>query len=122
MEPLHDIVDRLAAWASQHDLTQQAMRGWVECFANEGGTINGWSVADIQAVFRSHSFYFESALLSYRYVVTCLDLYAAGVEADEELGQYRLITTLEGQVVDDYLVIDLSKQEHLGRVSGQDAA
>ncbi len=119
MEPLQDIVDRLAAWASQHDLTQEAMLGCQKWFASEGGSIDGWAAADIRAVFRSHCLCFTSGLLPYPYVVTQLDLYAPG---DEEVGYYRLVTTLEGRVEDDYFVIDRSKQEHLGRVSGRDAA
>jgi len=50
--------------------------------------------------FRSHSLCFENSLLSYPYFATSLDLYVN----EEEVGEYRLIVFLDGQVDDDYLI------------------
>jgi hypothetical protein len=124
MDTLHGIVKHLSEWASERRLVQEAMRGCERWFVNESGTIDGWAVADIRMAFRSQSLCFVSGLLSYPYFVTSLDLFASGEETEgfSTIGEYRLITRLDGEVDDDYLILDRSRQEHLWRLSGRHAA
>jgi hypothetical protein len=109
MDTLDGIAEKLAAWATEYRLVQEAIQGCQQWFVTEGGTINGWTLADFQMVFHSHYLCFTSDL-PYPYIITRLDLHTSRGEA---IGQYRLITTLAGEVEDDYLVLDQSKHEYL---------
>lgn len=103
MEDLNAIVDRLAAFAREHDLVAQAVVGcskFLRNTAEENGLPPGLRPADVRAEFRSHSLTFESSSLSHPFVSTRLDLYAG----EDEVGWYKRVVRLDGRAEDDYLV------------------
>jgi hypothetical protein len=103
MKDLSAIADDLTGFAHEQNLVARALDGcsaFLKNEAQENGLPRQLSPSDIKSEFRSHSLTFESSLLSYPYVSTRLDLYAAG----EEVGWYKLIVRLDGQNEDDYLV------------------
>ena len=51
--------------------------------------------------FKSHKFCFKSSLLDYPFFESTYQL----VKEDEEFGLYRIITSLQGEAVDDYYEI-----------------
>ena len=77
----------------------------------EIGIVDQWKLSDIQLIFDKQSLVFKSDVLLYPYVDTQIGLYVA---ADSKgwlrdlipIGTYRLITALDGEVVDDYLQMD----------------
>ena len=103
MKDLTTIVNRLGEFGRQHDLIARAKDGcwkFLRNTASENSLPRGLIPSDVRAEFHSHSFTFESSLLSYPFVATQLDLYAG----EEEIGGYRLIVRLDGEADDDYLV------------------
>ena len=78
---------------------------------NRLGLIGRWQLGDIQLRFDKQSLVFKSDTIDYPYVDTQIGLY---VTADSKswfwdlipVGTYRLITALDGEVMDDYLELD----------------
>jgi hypothetical protein len=105
MDELADTVNRLAEHARSYKLAERAADGCALFVRNEeaeSGLPGGLKAAEVEVSFRSHALYFDSSLLGYPYITTRLDLMARG----EQVGFFKLITDLDGQVVDDYLVFE----------------
>lgn len=106
MDDLSEIVNRLTEHARSYQLAERATDGCALLLLNnqeqENGLPEGMSISAIEIRFGSHALFFDKTVLSYPYIVTHLDLLAD----DERVGFYKLITSLEGQVEDDYLVFD----------------
>jgi len=105
MDDLADAVNRLDQHARSYRLTERAGDGCALFLRNEeaeSGLPGGLTAGEVEVSFRSHALYFESSLLGYPYITTRLDLMASG----EQVGFYKLITDLDGQVVEDYLVFE----------------
>jgi hypothetical protein len=105
MDELADAVNRLAEHARSYKLAERAGDGCALFLRNEeaeSGLPGGLKAAEVEVSFRSHALYFDSSLLGHPYITTRLDLIARG----EQVGFYKLITDLDGQVVDDYLVFE----------------
>jgi hypothetical protein len=105
MNELADAVNLLSRHAHAYQLEERAHDGCALFIGNterESGLPSGLSASDVEARFRSHALFFESSLLGYPYITTQLDLLAGG----GQVGFYKLITDLDGQVVDDYLVFE----------------
>lgn len=96
------IVLYLSNLASQQCLIERAMRGCDKWFENEeDGLIGGWSCKDFVKEFFTFSLTFKHANWDLVYIDTTLNL----LDKDgKEIGYYRLITTLNGEIDDDYLV------------------
>lgn len=103
-----EIITQLAAHAESLALREAAMRGCDQCFANEGGTIDGWSSAELRKKFHSHKLAFAHARLD-PYIETTILLFAPD---GSEIGSYRSINDLEGVEEDDYLVLRSTKAAH----------
>lgn len=101
------IIAQLGAHAEAHDLTARAEQGCAACFENEGGSIDGWTVADFRTEFHSHKLACGHPSHNPHFE-TILNLHDLN---GEEFGYYRLITDLDGQVRDDYLVFHFAKNE-----------
>ena len=112
MDWAEDIVERLASFADEQRLVDQAEKGWRAWFVNEGGTIEGWRADDLNSKFRSLMLCFKSALLPYPYITTSVGLFGPN---GGDIGQYRRITLLNGDVNDDYLEIDCTKSKYQER-------
>ena len=105
MDELTDAANRLTQHARAYQLAERARDGCALLLRNEegeNGLPGGMRARDVEVRFRSHALYFENSLPGYPYISTLLDLIAGG----EEVGYYKLISDLDGQVVDDYLVFD----------------
>jgi hypothetical protein len=97
----------LSELASQQRLLERAIEGCEACFQNEeGGLIAGWSSQELTKTFFAHSLTFQHRL-GWIYLCTELRLIDS---SGQEVGSYRLITTLDGDTDDDYLVFDIEKE------------
>jgi hypothetical protein len=98
----NSIVLYLSNLASKQYLIERAMRGCDKWFENEEyGLIGGWSRKDFVKEFFTFSLTFKRASWDLVYIDTTLNL----LDKDgQEIGYYRLITTLDGEVDDDYLI------------------
>jgi len=114
---LEDIVQQLQEWSQQQDLIEEAIRS---CHINlqnwekedkEIGLIARWKVSDILLHFDHQALVFKHDVLSDPFIDTQIGLYVAASSKGwfrdlEPIGKYGLITTLDGQVSDDYLIFD----------------
>jgi hypothetical protein len=103
-----EVVEYLLDMTLRHQLLEQAMRNCDVCFSNANGEIDGWIFHDLEKQFFSHTLVFKSADWDLIHINTCLKLLASN---GREIGHYCLITTLEGETDDDYLVLALSKDD-----------
>lgn len=102
-DELVGIVEYLTSLAAERNLVQRARQGcstFIENTKRDGGLPAQLQQDKIRMEFRRHSLIFESAQPAYAYIDTMLDLFID----DEEIGYYRLITCLNDEVDDDYLV------------------
>jgi hypothetical protein len=96
----------LSELASQQCLLERAIEGCEACFQNEeGGLIAGWSSQELTKAFFTHSLTFKSC---WGWVYLCTELRLKN-SSEQEVGSYRLITTLDGDADDEYLVFDIEK-------------
>ncbi len=97
-----EIILELKKLAQSQKLVDHAIQSCLAWLDDEESLPSGWSPAEIKCEFKSHSLCFEHSLLSYPFVVTHLRLF----RNEDEVGYYKLITTLDGKVDDDYFVIE----------------
>lgn len=102
------IIAQLEAHANAHDLIGRTEQGFLACFLNQGGAIDGWTAADLRTEFRSHELAFLHATND-PYIETTLRLFAVN-EPLIQVGYYSLITSLDGKDQDDYLVFNSAKR------------
>lgn len=116
---LPDVLKQLEELSRNQKLIEHALKSCKEnldsCFKEDEEMgfkpLKGWKLEEIKMVFEKQSLVFKHGLLSYPYIDTQIGLYV-----DDHtkifwndlcpIGNYSLITHLEGKVVDDYLVID----------------
>jgi hypothetical protein len=103
-----EVIEYLLDVTSRHKLVEHAMESCDAWFINEGGTIAGWISQDLEKQFFSHTLVFQRSDWDLVYIDTRLKLLAAN---GREVGHYRLISTMDGETDDDYLVLDLSKDD-----------
>jgi hypothetical protein len=77
--------------------------------------LGGWSIEEIELHFDKCSVVFSHGVLNHPYIDTQIGLYIkddGGVVFRNlnPIGTYRLITMLDGEINDDYLVIDREKK------------
>jgi hypothetical protein len=73
--------------------------------------LSGWAIEEIELHFDRCLAVFSSALLNYPFLDTQIGLYVKDESgALRPIGRYRLITRLDGDIIDDYLVIDVEKR------------
>jgi hypothetical protein len=97
----------LSELASQQHLLERAIEGCDAWFQDEkNGLIAGWSSQELTKEFFAHSLTFQHRL-GWIYLCTELRLIDS---SGQEVGSYRLITTLDGETDDDYLVFDIAKE------------
>ena len=73
--------------------------------------ICGWKLSEIKLEFDYQSLVFKHGILSYPYIDTQIGLYIDRPESCyfrdlKQIGTYRLIVRLDGEVDDDYLIMD----------------
>jgi hypothetical protein len=103
-----EVIDYLQDLALRQKLFEEAMSGCGACFQNDGGEIDGWIPQDLEKQFFSHTLVFKRSDWDLIYIDTRLKLLASN---GREIGHYRLISTLDGEIDDDYLVLELSKND-----------
>ncbi|MCG3117029.1 MAG: hypothetical protein LLH30_15235 [Candidatus Manganitrophus sp. SA1] len=105
MDELADTVNLLSQHARAYQLEERAIDGCALFIRNEeseSGLPGSLRSSEVEAKLRSHALIFENSLLGYPCITTQLDLLARG----EQVGFYKLITDLHGQVIDDYLAFE----------------
>lgn len=113
---LEGIVQQLQGWSQRRDLIEEAMKSCHISLQNsekddkEIGLVSHWQISEIQLYFDKQSLVFKNDRLSYPYIVTQLGLYViadgkAWFRDLEPIGRYQLITTLDGEIADDCLII-----------------
>ena len=86
-------------------LVHHARIGCEKHLKNEG-FLKEWKSDKLRIEFWCHSLVFKHGLLSYPFIETKLRIFHKDSEiGDCEVGYYRLITTLDGKIDDDYFVI-----------------
>ena len=114
---LEDIVKQLQDWAEERSLIEEAYECCRTFLENneredkEAGHTTRWKLSDIQLRFDRQSLVFKHGIFSHSFVDTQIGLYAAAESKGwfrdlQPTGRYRLITSLDGQVEDDYLIFD----------------
>ena len=71
--------------------------------------LHGWDMEFIQLHVDKRSLVFNHGMLSYPYMDTQIGLYVEDPSYHKNLkpiGHYRLITTLDGKIDDDYFVLE----------------
>ncbi len=117
MTPTNTLIEELQEWSKSSGLIEKAIAGgkvFLENSMEEDeklGLTGRWQLSDIQLIFDKQSLVFKSDTLDYPYVDTQIGLY---IPDDRKvwfrdlmpIGTYRLITALDGEVMDDYLQMD----------------
>lgn len=110
------VVASLRALAESQQLRQQAEDGCRTSMKNceDDGDLEGWSPEEIEIRFERCVLVFVHGTLSYPFVETKLGLYVrdpAGYLFNGlfPIGHYRLITLLDGTLIDDYFVLEKDK-------------
>ncbi len=114
---LENIVKQLQEWSEERSLLEKAFECCRTSLENnerddkEAGLIARWKISDIHLCFDRQSLIFKHSVFSHPFVDTQIGLYVAaeskGLFQDlQPIGRYRLITTLGGQLEDDYLIFD----------------
>jgi hypothetical protein len=127
-----DIIRNLEEWSQEQNLIEKAIEcckaSLQNCSIEEAelfstmntgaGVLRGRQIDDIQLHFDKQSLVFKHGVLSCPYIDTQIGLYVADPKGLyfrdlEPIGIYRLIVTLDGEIDDDYLVLDdeLREQE-----------
>ena len=73
-------------------------------FDDSSKLISDFDVDDIELKFDRQAFVFKNRLIEYQYIDTQLGLYVQTSSGVLQVGHYRLITRLDGEYDDDYLV------------------
>ena len=95
------VVAQLSQLATQQSLYTRAAESCRQWFRNEPDKMP-CPLAAIRFEEQSQTLCFHSAVLTYPYITTTLRLFVG----EREVGDYRLITLLDGTMDDDYLVFD----------------
>ena len=110
------IVAALRALVESQRLRHEAEEGCRTSMKNcaNDGDLEGWSPDEIEIRFERCALVFDHGIWSYPFVETKLGLYVrdpAGYLHDGlfPIGHYRLITLLDGTVIDDYFVLEKDK-------------
>lgn len=102
---LIDIVECLTGLSENHDLIKRATDNcytWINNYQKE----IPWDKKLFEVKFKSIALYFKNNMLSYPYITTTLELYIK----DQYVGYYQLITLLDGEVDDDYFVLEKTNE------------
>ncbi len=113
------VLDFLNDWSKDHKLVETALASCSEALKNyiqeeeELGFVplNGYSIDEILFHLDELSLVYNDRLLEYPFIETKIGLYVAAPGMnyfgnEDQIGHYRLITTLDGEVDDDYLEIN----------------
>jgi hypothetical protein len=114
---LENIVKQLQDWSEERSLIEEAYQCCRTSLENnerddkEVGHTARWKLSDIQLHFDRQSLVFQHSVFSYPFVDTQIGLYVVAESKGwfrdlQPIGRYRLITSLDGQVEDDYLIFD----------------
>lgn len=101
MSKHQDLVAQVSSVADELELESKAFDGarfWVD---SEDFDLKSEIKSRLKFEFRFHKLCFKNENLDYPYIETQLDL----VLDDEEVGYYSLYSLLDGEAVDDVLVI-----------------
>jgi hypothetical protein len=121
-----DIIQNLEKWSQEQNLIEKTFESCqiflqnsaaddAELFPAMNDIIDGvqrqrWKLSEIKPIFWNQALIFKHSLLSYNYIDTQLQLYfdnpeSCDIEDLEQIGSYRLIVAIDGEIVDDYLEI-----------------
>ena len=105
-----DVKHNLCELAEQQQLVNRAIASCKTWLNNsryrddDTVLIAEFAVDDIEFRFDKQSLVFKNRKLDYEYIDTQLGLYVNRTSGELHVGHYRLITTLDGEAVDDYLI------------------
>jgi hypothetical protein len=121
-----DIIENLEKWSQEQNLIKKTFESCQISLQNsadddsrlfppindalDGVQRQRWKTSEIKPIFWNQSLIFKHSLLPYSYIDTQLHLYLDNSECShtldlEVIGSYRLIVTVDGEIVDDYLEI-----------------
>ncbi|NEO87518.1 MAG: hypothetical protein F6J87_25140 [Spirulina sp. SIO3F2] len=121
---MEQVITALKGLANQQSLKETALKfcqeGLRQCILDDvemgEPPLNGWSLDEIKLRCDHISLVFEHDILDYPYIETKINLYVDDptdfyFKALKPIGHYRLITLLNGEIDDTYLVIDVDKTD-----------
>jgi hypothetical protein len=121
MEKVINLLEGLAASQRLEQLAMQNCRtALINCYKEDQELglppLKGHNLDSIQLHFERHSLVFKNRQISYPYIDTIIGLYIEdkqGLYLDdlEPVGDYQLITRLDGEIEDDYLVLYEEQQK-----------
>ncbi len=91
----------LSARARELGLPERAYAACLRFLSNTQPLPNGWNPDAFEMRFKSLGFLFAHAFIPEPFFETRLLLFYEG----DEVGTYKLVTSLEGEDLDDYLVL-----------------
>lgn len=102
-----EVVTRLKDLATSQRLVQRTREAFAGWWANEDMSDFQFTLEEVRTKFQRQSVFFANRYLKYPYITTTLDLYVGR----HQVGDYTLVTLLDGEIDDDYLVIYPEFQE-----------
>ena len=94
-------IEQLKEKAEEFDLKNRAIAACMRFLENDKDELpNNWQPALFEFKFRSLGLIFENTFLFESYFVTKYMLFYEGAD----VGSYKLITSLSGEDIDDYLI------------------
>jgi hypothetical protein len=116
------IIENLEKWSQEHNIIENTFKTCLvhlqnaaaedaKIFNTSANTFNGWRLSEIKLEFENQSLIFKHGILTYPFIATQIGLYIEEPKSCyfrglKPIGTYRLITTLDGEVDDTYLIID----------------
>jgi len=112
-----DSVAAMLILADRHELRSRAEASCRECVLSAAaeGDLAGLILEDVQAIFDWSALVFDHGILSHPFVETRFGMYVADPVGHwfrglRPIGHYRFITRLDGEVEDDYFILDEPRQ------------
>lgn len=123
---IEDLQNILNGFSDKHDLKQKAitscMKAMNNSFNEDITAFGGFSIDEIRLEFVKQEFRFEHYFRETPYVKTRIGLYkkkenAVYIRNLEPIGYYELDTDLSGDSFDDWLIVDVEKNNEIEVVS-----
>ena len=128
-QAFQDLVTQLNSWADTSGLTDRAIKSCKfalrACSEDdiEVGVLplKGWTLDEVKVGFVKHSLVFKHYLQTSPFIDTCIGLFVDDPDGcfqngEKPIGRYELISRLDGQIEDDYLIFEESAPGYDGNL------
>ena len=98
---MKQFIKQLKEFTQKHQLIESAKKGFDKCLKNNPELLDELPAGEIELKFWSQNFVIEHSRFEHSVIKTTLHIMCK----NKKVGYYCLITDLEGENLDDYLVI-----------------